>query len=216
MGRASIVLCVEVKSDVESERLQQWVQNLQQAIPTCTSVFRLHASDKHDSLKPYRDQYLINLEDPEALTQATIERLISEASTLFSSSDWNIYHEIARRSRPGIDNNEYPPIGTEYVQVGMDPTLGSTQDYLDWFEQEHQGMLAKVPGWRGTRRYRLASRYGSGREHAALFVSASEYDVENGLGGPIWQASIDTPWTERVRDNLAQAYHRRTWKFLPL
>ncbi|EXJ53674.1 uncharacterized protein A1O5_13126 [Cladophialophora psammophila CBS 110553] len=216
MGCDSIILCVEVKSAVDSKHLQRWGQNLQQAIPTCTSVFRLHASDKHDSSKPYRDQYLINLENPEALTQATIEHLRSESSTLFSSSDWNIYHEIARRSRPGLDGNEYPPTGTEYVQVGMDPTLASTQDYLDWFDQEHQGMLAEVPGWRGTRRYRLVSSHGSGREHAALFLSASEYDVENGLGGPIWQRSIDTPWTGRVRENLARPYHRRTWKFVPL
>jgi hypothetical protein len=90
----------------------------------------------------------------------------------------------------------------------MDPTPQAVQDYHDWFDKERLQMLADIPGWRSGSRYELAASYGDGREAAWPFMSANEYEVENGLGGPIWQKSMDTPWTVRVLANLSKPNHR--------
>ncbi|KAL2004755.1 hypothetical protein VTN00DRAFT_3283 [Thermoascus crustaceus] len=83
------------------------------------------------------------------------------------------------------------------------------EDELDrWYREEHIPLLSKVPGWRRTRRFVTSSVLKDAeREYLALH----EYDPQNGLGGPEWQASVSTPWTRSVNADVVRAKRRRTY-----
>lgn len=104
-----------------------------------------------------------------------------------------------------------PAIGSTVVSNGGTPSPGWEQDYEDWYNSEHSGLLSLVPGWNNCRRYRHIKTYGN--MDIATVYGWNYYDAENGLGGPEWQASM-TPWTKKVRGNAAKPNLRRVWKVL--
>lgn len=106
---------------------------------------------------------------------------------------------------PGRD----PPTGTIIVANGSTPRADMEQDYHNWYEQEHAGKLALVPGWQFARRYKLRKAYGEAQ--TANFYGVNFYDEVNGLGGPEWKAGV-TEWTKRIRDQAAKPNVRRVWK----
>ncbi|KAL3475206.1 hypothetical protein BJX99DRAFT_259672 [Aspergillus californicus] len=103
-----------------------------------------------------------------------------------------------------------PIKGTVLVVNGSTP--GSSEavaDYHNWYDREHGGKLARVPGWIEGRRYAFAKAYGD--IETASFYGLNFYEEVNGLGGPEWQAGV-TEWTMRVRKNAAKANIRRMWR----
>lgn len=218
MSRAIIVLYFEPMPTAASSTaaFEQWRINILNGLPSANWVRKVAASDKISDAQPYKEQFIVDLDDQKDATESVIEALRTDAGSIVAHSDWHIYREISRRLRPGVNTSDYPPTGTELVQVGMAPTPTSIQDYHDWFDQEHFQMLADIPGWRYGSRYELVASYGDGKEEAWPLMSANEYEVESGLGGPIWQKSMDTPWTVKVLSNLSKPNHRRTWKYVPL
>ncbi|KAL2848914.1 hypothetical protein BJY01DRAFT_246139 [Aspergillus pseudoustus] len=102
-----------------------------------------------------------------------------------------------------------PPHGSTIVINGSTPRQDKEDDYHAWYDQEHGGKLALVPGWRGMRRYALAKVYEE--IETANFYGVNFYDKVNGLGGPEWKAGV-TEWTLRIRQNAAKANLRRVWR----
>ncbi|KIW19193.1 hypothetical protein PV08_03487 [Exophiala spinifera] len=216
MSRAIIVLYLEPTPTAPAVAMEQWRVDILKSLPSANWVRKVVASDKINDTQPYKEQFIVDLENEKDATESVIEALRTEGGSILAHSDWHIYREISRELRKGVKTTDYPPTGTELVQVGMAPTPASVQDYHDWFDHEHLQMLADIPGWRSGSRYELAASYGDGKEEAWPFMSANEYEVENGLGGPIWKKSMDTPWTVKVLSNLSRPNHRRTWKYVPL
>ncbi|KIA75796.1 alpha/beta hydrolase [Aspergillus ustus] len=103
-----------------------------------------------------------------------------------------------------------PPLGSTIVMNGSTPRPDKESDYHAWYDEEHGGKLALVPGWRGMRRYALAKVYGEEVE-TATFYGVNFYDEVNGLGGPEWKAGV-TEWTHRIRQNAAKGNLRRVWR----
>lgn len=126
-----------------------------------------------------------------------------------ASLDWQVYKRISKRTRPGLEA-ELHPKGSTMVCIGITPNEGAFEDYSNWYEQEHLGMIALVPGWRQSERYELAKAFGS-PNGVAPYIAVHYYDEVNGLGGPEWKASVDTEWTARVRANCAKPHFRRIW-----
>jgi len=216
MPRASIVLYFELQPSASPAAVKKWIRYLESNIPGCNSVCRLVASDTTSDEKSYAKELLIDVQDGDAITAELVDSWRAVGADVLKYSDWIIYQEISRDYRKGLSADQYPPTNTELVQVGMAPSKESVEDYHKWFNEEHLDMLADVPGWRSGSRFQLLKRFGDNREHASIFMSANEYDEENGLGGPIWKKSIDTPWTKRVTENLYEPNHRRTWKYVQL
>lgn len=216
MSRGIIVLYIEPNSSASATALEQWRARILKNLPSAKWIRKVVANDKVDESQPYREQLVVDLEDANNATEEVISSLRSASNGIILHSDWHIYREISGNFRQGVQSSDYPPTGTELVQVGMAPKPEAVQNYHDWFEKEHFAMLADVPGWRSSIRYELVASYGDGIEIAWPFMSANEYEVENGLGGPIWQKSIDTPWTVKVMANLSKPNHRRTWTYEPL
>ncbi|KAK5233341.1 hypothetical protein LTR47_005434 [Exophiala xenobiotica] len=216
MSRAIIVLYIEPSPEASAPAVEKWRTQILKSIPSANWIRKVVASDKISDSQPYREQFIVDMDNLKDATEEVIQSLRSDACDIVAHSEWHIYREISRKLRQGVQSTDYPPSGTELVQVSMDPTPQAVQDYHDWFDKEHLRMLSDIPGWRSTSRYELAASYGDGKEAAWPFMSANEYEVENGLGGPIWQKSMDTPWTVRVLANLSKPNHRRTWKYAPL
>lgn len=103
-----------------------------------------------------------------------------------------------------------PAAGSKLVINGSSPRPDKFDDYHGWYNEEHGPGLAVVPGWNENRRYRMEKKYGE--VETASFYGFNYYDAENGLGGPVWQASTNTDWTRRIRSNAAKPNIRRVWK----
>jgi hypothetical protein len=122
-----------------------------------------------------------------------------------------VYKRISQLSRDGHELSEggVAPPGSVMVCVAITP--GDTEDYSKWYDEEHQGMITKVPGWIKSERYELAKAYGS-QVGAAPFLAVHFYDEKNGLGGPEWRASVETIWSKKIRENVVVPHYRRVWK----
>ncbi|KAL4876148.1 hypothetical protein BJY04DRAFT_223371 [Aspergillus karnatakaensis] len=122
----------------------------------------------------------------------------------------------------GRDPNSTAAITTPHVPTsplpnstlvinGSTPKPEAEADYHAWYDQEHGGKLALVPGWKAMRRYKQEKVYGEAE--TANFYGVNIYDEENGLGGPEWKAGV-TDWTMRIRSNAAKPNVRRVWRVL--
>ncbi|CEL06440.1 hypothetical protein ASPCAL09617 [Aspergillus calidoustus] len=103
----------------------------------------------------------------------------------------------------------HPAHGSTIVVNGSTPRPDKEADYHAWYDQEHGGKLALVPGWNAMRRYALVKVYGD--VETANFYGVNFYDEVNGLGGPEWKAGV-TEWTLKIRDNAAKPNIRRVWR----
>ena len=84
------------------------------------------------------------------------------------------------------------------------------QEVDRWYRDEHIDMLAKVPGWRRTRRFVTSTiDPGAPREYVALH----EYTAKNGLGGAEHQAAMNTPWRNKVMNSLVAEKRRRVYEW---
>ncbi|KAL2784563.1 hypothetical protein BJX66DRAFT_329900 [Aspergillus keveii] len=176
--------------------------------------------------------YTLGAGDSEAPKHATIYFLgditpITESASLYDSDKssnssasptWIVCKFINGRdaSNPSDSPRTAPhklpahPIqGSTIVVNGSIPRPDKEADYHAWYDQEHGGKLALVPGWNAMRRYALVKMYGE--VETANFYGVNFYDEVNGLGGPEWKAGV-TEWTLRIRDNAAKPNIRRVWR----
>lgn len=82
------------------------------------------------------------------------------------------------------------------------------KEWDSWYENHHLPELAKVPGWRRTRRYQTSviEDKATGAENIE-YVTLNEFAKNNGLGGPQHQIAIDTQnKTDVVDKKWRQSY----------
>ncbi|OBT81728.1 hypothetical protein VE02_08892 [Pseudogymnoascus sp. 03VT05] len=146
------------------------------------------------------------------LIEGAYERDPAHAETgLTQSLDWFVYKKISQLSWDGHELSEGGVAQPGSVMVCVAITPKDTEDYSKWYDEEHQGMITKVPGWIKSERYELAKAYGS-QVGAAPFLAVHFYDEKNGLGGPEWRASVETIWSKKIRENVVVPHYRRVWK----
>lgn len=75
-------------------------------------------------------------------------------------------------------------------------------DYNAWYSEEHLYMLAKVPGYRRSQRYKLGKADGRTPEDAPRFIAVHEFDTLEHLDGPELREADASPWTLK---NLREA-----------
>ncbi|KAA8570143.1 hypothetical protein EYC84_002473 [Monilinia fructicola] len=90
----------------------------------------------------------------------------------------------------GYDEGNYVVAFTVEVNEEFD------EEYNKWMEEEHLPMLAKVPGWRRSRRFVTSSILG-GKE-GKEYLNIHEYAPENGVSGEAFQAAISTEWSKKL------------------
>ncbi|KAI9035119.1 putative alpha/beta hydrolase [Aspergillus affinis] len=102
--------------------------------------------------------------------------------------------------------------GSVLVAVSLTvPADAAKEDELNrWYREEHIPMLARVPGWRRTRRFVTATIDPNAPRE---FLALHEYSASNGLGGPEHKASMDTPWHHRLMSEAVTDKKRRVYQW---
>ncbi|KAJ5662968.1 hypothetical protein N7507_003699 [Penicillium longicatenatum] len=96
------------------------------------------------------------------------------------------------------------------VTTTTHPDAEKEAEHDRWYREEHIDMLARVPGWRRTRLFRTAAIDSAApRETLALH----EYSPVNGLGGEEHKAAMNTPWRQRLQDEVVASKVRRTYQW---
>lgn len=100
--------------------------------------------------------------------------------------------------------------GAVLLSVSMSVRAEGEDDFNRWYNEEHIPMLARIPGWQRSRRYVTSVIDPKApREYLALH----EFAPVNGLGGPEYKASIDTPWRNRVMADTVTDKTRRIFQW---
>lgn len=102
--------------------------------------------------------------------------------------------------------------GSVLVAVSLTvPADATKEDDLNrWYREEHITMLARVPGWRRSRRFVTAA---IDPKAPREFLALHEYSPSNGLGGPEHKASMDTPWHHRLMSEVVTDKKRRVYQW---
>lgn len=77
------------------------------------------------------------------------------------------------------------------VATSVTPAEGNKDAYDEWYAKEHVGMLAKVPGWKRTRRYELVDALINGKDVKSGNADGAEVPLCLGLHG---ECSPRTRW----------------------
>jgi pimeloyl-ACP methyl ester carboxylesterase len=96
------------------------------------------------------------------------------------------------------------------VTTATHPDAEKQAEHDRWYREEHFEMLSRVPGWRRSRLFVTAAIDSSApRESLALH----EYAPVNGLGGEVHQAAMNTPWRQRLMNDVVTSKRRRVYEW---
>ena len=111
------------------------------------------------------------------------EKSIMAAATI----DRRLYAPISDSG----DTGEAPPV-LMAVSMSVPSSASAVAAMEAWYAEEHLPMLLAVPGWRRSRRYRLASGDGP------RYLSLHEIDSRAAFDTPEYKAAVSTPWRDRI------------------
>ena len=111
------------------------------------------------------------------------EKSIMSAATV----DRRLYSPISDSG----DTGKAPPV-LMAVSMSVPPSESAVADMEAWYVEEHIPMLLAVPGWRRSRRYRLAAGDGP------TYLSLHEIDSQAAFDSPEYKAAVSTPWRDRI------------------
>lgn len=189
----------------------------QAPFPNVQTIYTAHADD--DKTPSLNTIYVLSDINPVLSSPEYYEQDVKAFADSLTSVSWVVCAFVNGRDRGGDASAEPstvhplpgpPANGSIIVVNGSTPRPGKEQDYHEWYNQEHGPGLSVVPGWTSARRYSLEKLYGD--VETASFYGFNYYEAQNGLGGPEWQASTKTEWTQRIRGNAAKPNIRRVWR----
>ena len=129
-----------------------------------------------------------------------------DVMSTFDSLDRKIYRTVASRG----DFEGPAPI---QIAVSMRVNEADLAEYNKWYDEEHTGMLSKIPGWLRTRRFEMIVGGIKGMPPAGQVecLAVHDYAEKNGINGPEHKAAQDTPWRTKVMERVVSK-DRREWK----
>ncbi|KAK5163804.1 uncharacterized protein LTR77_010478 [Saxophila tyrrhenica] len=163
-----------------------------------------------------------------ALYQTEIEELLNSdgyKNGVRRSSD--MFEKAGANSAVNQDNGdfdaryyslwqEYDPKGTgerlspHILCVYMNPA--DVDDFEKWYREEHLGLLAKLPGYRRSLRYKIGSRTPLTKGETQPFLAIHEVDDVSAFGSKEAEEANATPWTvKHIKESnpfIARAFKR--------
>lgn len=110
-----------------------------------------------------------------------------------------------------LDGPEWTRDAPYQLIVCMTPPAGAEDDFVAWYREEHIRMLLAVPGWRRVRLFRQLEGNGP------AFMAVHELESPAVFDRPEYEASISTPWRQRIRQSVLR-YERNLfelWRPMP-
>ncbi|KAE8154820.1 alpha/beta-hydrolase [Aspergillus avenaceus] len=96
------------------------------------------------------------------------------------------------------------------VSLTVPADSAKEEDVNRWSREEHFPMLARVPGWRRSRRFVTSS---IDPKAPREFLALHEYSAKNGLGGAEHKAAMDTAWRNRLMSETILEKKRRVYQW---
>lgn len=215
-----LYVTMQPKPELPSEQFHEWYNNehgpTRLRLPQIfTNGLRYCANDGKEPtyLAVYDVTSMAHLETPTYLTLRA-NRSAHEAETIGQVDVKRSFLDLVweRKSPLFLPIEQLSDDDAEGIVLVVNETVLKSDDseaeYRKWYEEEHAGMLSKVPGWLRTRFYKTSPLEKSAK---TVLVSYTEYAKVNGLGGPEHQAAMSTKWREEVAEKHIAEKTRRTY-----
>lgn len=154
--------------------------------------------------------------ETETYTTLRANRSPREAETIgqidVQRSFWDLAHtkqDPSFRSPEQSTDKEAEGLVTVAAEITVTSAEGAAEGYRKWYEEEHVGMLSKVPGWVRSRLFKPS--YLEPGKTTLTFLALHDYARENGLGGPEHKAAMATPYRDEVFEKYIASKGRRVW-----
>jgi pimeloyl-ACP methyl ester carboxylesterase len=139
----------------------------------------------------------------DTMKQINVDRRNYDLLKEWKGDDWRDLQEVENE---GVQNIMIA------VSIQLHDSEGHEDELRRWYEEEHVGLLQKVPGWRRSRRFvtsylDLESGHRKDKEYLALH----EYASAEGLKGPEMKAATTTKWCDRIYKDVVKERKRRVY-----
>jgi hypothetical protein len=195
---------------------------------TPTSLLKIFSPSNFESLRTATHSYLYRANDlqgagkskPEWMIMyemAADERKLRQPITIESVSTSNpsikihrqgLYSLHTRRSSPTFSLLDFSTASNFLVAVFLRLDPAWKEEYDRYYTEEHMDAIAKVPGWRRTRRL-MNAELPEGDMELAQF---HDYDLDNGLSSKEFVRATSTKWYKDMMANAVLSKDRRTYE----
>lgn len=212
-----LYVTMQPKAELPSEQFHEWYNNehgpTRLRIPEIFSNgLRYRANDGKEPtyLAVYDVKSMAKLETPTYLTLRA-NRSPHEAETIAQVDVKRSFFDLVweKKSPLFLPIEQLSDDEAEGIVLVVNETVLKSDDaeaeYRKWYDEEHVGMLSKVPGWLRTRFFKTSPLEKSSK---TVLLSYTEYAKENGLGGPEHKAAMSTEWRTKTEALIAEKIRR--------
>lgn len=214
-GPGYLAVAIQPGPNTDDAAFHEWYNNehgpLRLRLPFISSGDRFKAIDgQTPAWSAVYDVSDLSMLEKRIYTRLREERSAREKRVMgsFESLDRKIYSLYSERSKtPG-----YVGPGAVIASVSMTIKDEDLEAFDKWYEEEHVGMLARIPGWLRTRRFRMLVGGIKGMPPTGQVecLAVHDFEEQNGLNGPEHQAATNTPWRLQTMEKIV-ARERREW-----
>ncbi|KAJ7196024.1 hypothetical protein GGX14DRAFT_473969 [Mycena pura] len=176
-------------------------------------------TDTHGLLADYRNSGLVAIEG-DAGRESTRYKSTATGSratkllTLYDIEKPPTVAGGALSNVAGLDCREYVQLGTwSHLEtkpasralpgqflfaVTIEIAPENEDDFNRWYSEEHMAMIARIPGWKRGRRYKLLQTQPQGVTPVATYLALHELDNENFEQTAEIEQARSTEWSKRV------------------
>lgn len=183
-----------------------------ESLRTVTSSFLYRANDLQGAGKA-KPEWMMMYEmagDGSQPRQPIKLDIISKTDLAIQIHRQGLYSLQASRSSPTFPSLDFSTSPNFLVAVFLRLDPAWKEEYDRYYTEEHMDAIAKVPGWRRTRRLTNAGLPEGEVELAQLH----DYDLNNGLGSKEFTHATTTKWYKEMMANAVLSKDRRTYELV--
>jgi pimeloyl-ACP methyl ester carboxylesterase len=215
-GPGFLAVTIQPGPNTEDTAFHEWYNTehgpLRMRLPFITTGDRYKAIDgQKPEWSAVYDVSDLSMLERRIYTRLREERSAREKRVMgtFESLDRKIFSLFSERSKqPG-----YSGPGAVNAWVSIIVKEEDLEAFDKWYEEEHVGMLSKIPGWLRTRRFRMlvgGAVKGMPPQGQVECLAIHDFEEKNGLGGPEHQEATNTPWRKETMEKIVFR-EKREW-----
>ncbi|KAJ7115935.1 hypothetical protein C8R44DRAFT_709417 [Mycena epipterygia] len=203
-----VAVYVEAGQDVKETDLNDWYDNehapLRLTVPGFMTAIRYKAVDSQ--VPEWLTLY--DVETPDVANSEAYNAL----SSLASDNEKAILSKIgglSRRTYVHMRTFTHPETNAEALPskyifaVSLEMRTPEEEDELNkWYDEEHMNLLAKIPGWKRGRRYKIVEYKQRGElvadKPVSKYLAIHELDNNDFLTTPEFKHATSTEWRNRI------------------
>jgi len=186
----------------EEEAFNTWYQEHAAARLTVPGVLNAR---RYQAIREDGPRYMAcyDLEAPETLHRPEYQRLYAEQSEYERDMMARLPLMDRRVLKLVLASPAWSADPAFMLSVALEPAVGTRDDFIAWYREEHIAMLLEVPGWRRARLFEQVE--GRGPSFCAIHELESPEALQSEA-----MAKTRTPWRERVIGGVSR-YERGLW-----